>query len=201
MNVISRIAPFTFDDFCLLVPDGQKGDLIDGVIYMASPENVEANLLFVWLISLLDSYVEARDLGKIFGFRAAFRLNNRNGPEPDIAFVRKDRLHLARRGHFAGRPDLAMEIVSPESIDRDYEKKRLQYQNAGVLEYWIVDEMEQKVTLLRLAANGKYREVRPTKGILRSKVIAGFALRPEWLWQQPRPKKAEILAKLLEGSV
>src|SRR6266436_2937837 len=119
MNIISGLAPFTFDDFCLLVPDGQKGDLIDGVIYMASPENIEANLLFVWLISLLDFFVEGKDLGKIFGSRAAFRLDNRNSPEPDIAFVRKDRLHLTRRGHFVGRPDLAMEIVSPESIDRD----------------------------------------------------------------------------------
>ena len=38
---------FTYDDFCALVHDDQKADLIDGVIYMASPENLEANELFV----------------------------------------------------------------------------------------------------------------------------------------------------------
>ena len=29
----------TIDDFFALVPDGQKADLIDGVIYMASPDS------------------------------------------------------------------------------------------------------------------------------------------------------------------
>ena len=91
-----------------------------------------------------------------------------------------------------------MEIVSPESVERDYETKRELYQNAGVEEYWIVDEVEQKVTLLRLAANGKYREVRPKKGELHSQVVPGFWIRPEWLWQEPLPKKVEVLKLLLQ---
>ena len=40
----------TFEDFCFLVKDGQKADLIDGVIYMASPDNLDANRLSKWLI-------------------------------------------------------------------------------------------------------------------------------------------------------
>ena len=33
----------TIKDFYRLVPDGQKADLIDGVIYMASPDSTENN--------------------------------------------------------------------------------------------------------------------------------------------------------------
>ena len=40
---------FDFDDFCALVKDGQKADLIDGVIYMASPDSWETSLFFSWL--------------------------------------------------------------------------------------------------------------------------------------------------------
>jgi len=50
----ARTGPYTFDDFCEMVREDQKADLIDGVIYMASPENTEANDLFVWLSHCLE---------------------------------------------------------------------------------------------------------------------------------------------------
>src|SRR5579885_1647707 len=121
MKTATRSGVYTFEDFCCLVKDGQKADLINGVIYMASPDNMDANDLFIWLARLLGDFVEERDLGKIYGSRAAFRLGEKESPEPDIAFVRKDRLHLVQRGFMDGPPDLALEIVSPESVDRDYE--------------------------------------------------------------------------------
>ena len=33
----------TFDDFCAIVRDGQKADLLDGVIYIASPDSNRSN--------------------------------------------------------------------------------------------------------------------------------------------------------------
>jgi Uma2 family endonuclease len=197
MTTITRTGAVTFDEFCFLVKDGQKADLIDGVIYMASPENTDANDLFLWLARLLGDFVDLKDLGKVYGSRVAFRLAERQSPEPDLAVVLKEHLHLVRRGYVDGPPDLAVEVVSPESIDRDYEQKRKQYQDAGVLEYWVVDELEQKVTLLQLDAHSKYREARPRKGVLFSRALPGFWLRPEWLWQQPLPKKNDALAQIM----
>jgi Uma2 family endonuclease len=189
---------YSFDDFCFLVKDGQKADLIDGVVYMASPENLGANRRFLWLAYLMGELSEETDQGDVFGSRVAFRLNDLSSPEPDLAFVRKARLHLMRPGFFKGRPDMAMEIVSPESIDRDYVIKRAQYEMAGVPEYWIIDDMQQKVTLLRLASNGKYREVKPRKGELHSTMLHGFWLRPEWLWREKLPRKRDVLQLLLD---
>ena len=51
MKTVARTGPYTYDDFCQLVREDQKADLIDGVIYMASPENTDPNDLFVWLHS------------------------------------------------------------------------------------------------------------------------------------------------------
>ena len=193
-----RTGPYTFDDFCGMVREDQKADLLDGVIYMASPENTEANELYGWLFIVLGLFMDELDLGKIFGSRVALYLSDRNGPEPDIAVVLKASLHRVRRGHIDGPCDVAFEIISPDSVERDYVDKRELYQQAGVPEYWIVDEEEQKVTLLRLDNKGKYREVRPRKGELHSAVLPGFWLRPEWLWKLPRPKKTEVVAVLLE---
>ena len=188
---------YTFEDFCFLVKDGQKADLIDGVIYMASPDSPDAFRLSKWLIGLTDDFVIEKDLGEIFGIRIAFRLDILQSPEPDIGFVKKSRLHLVKKGYIDGPPDAAFEIVSPESIERDYHKKRRQYEKYRVREYWLIDEMEQTVTLLRLNKRGKFQEVRLKDGVYHSEVIEGFWLDPNWLWQSPRPKKADVLKQLL----
>jgi Uma2 family endonuclease len=197
MGAAASITGYTFEDFRLLVKDGEKGDLINGVIYMASPENTDANELFMWLGALMNGYARRKRLGKVYGTRVAFRINDVNSPEPDLGFVRTDRLHLVHRGFVEGPPDLAVEIVSPDSIDRDYRSKREQYRRAGVGEYWIVDEIEQEVTLLRLGSRRTYREVRPRKGVLQSEILAGFWVRLEWLWQAPLPDPLDTLAEVL----
>jgi Uma2 family endonuclease len=193
-----RSGPFTYEDYRSIVPDGQKADLIDGVIYMASPDNTDAGELSVWLIALLHDFCECHNLGKVYASRIAFKLDEKNSPEPDIGVVLIRHLDRVDRGHVLGPADLAIEIVSPESVQRDYEKKRRLYEKYAFPEYWIVDEELEKVTLLRLGPRG-YREARPRKGCLLSTVLPGFWFRPAWVWQQPRPKKSAVLAEILAG--
>jgi len=197
MATLAKSKTVTFEEFCFLVKDGEKADLIDGVIYMASPDNTDANELQGWLATILSLFLDEVDLGKLYTSRVAFRLAKRNSPEPDIAFVKKQRLHLVKRGHVEGPPDAAIEIVSPDSIQRDYLKKRRQYQRFKVPEYWIIDEVRQRVVMLRLGEDGKYHQVKPKNGELHSEVLPGFWFRPEWFWQQPLPKKTKILQEIL----
>src|SRR5262249_2773839 len=148
-------------EFCSTIRLKEKADLIDGVIYMASPDNTDADDLGLWLIRLLGDFLEISGFGgRLFGSRVAFRLGKNRGPEPDISYVRQGRLHLVRRGYVAGRPDVAIEIVSPDSFERDYVLKHALYEEAKIPEYWIIDEAARKLTVLRLDARGKYREVR-----------------------------------------
>lgn len=191
-----RTGPYTLEDFCAIIREDQKADLIDGVIYMASPENTDANKLFLCLASIMNIYARRKNLGEIFGSRVALRLDKEHGPEPDIAFVRTEHLDRVKRGHVAGASDLAVEIVSADSIERDYYRKRELYEEHGISEYWIIDEMDQSVALLRLK-KGKYRRVRPKKDELHSHVLSGFWLRPKWLWQEPRPDEFETLMEIL----
>jgi Uma2 family endonuclease len=199
VNTRTRSGAFTYDDFCALVRDYQKADLIDGVIYMASPENIEANDLFVWLVTVMHLYVRNQKLGKIQGSRVACRLDDKNAPEPDILFVAAKNLNRVKRGGVEGPPDLAIEIVSPSSVERDYDQKLRQYQRFRIPEYWIIDEDQHRVTLLRLDTKGKYRNVPARKGVFHSQVLKDFWLDPNWLWQDPRPDELEILQQLLES--
>jgi Uma2 family endonuclease len=192
-TVTRRSGVFTYDDFCARVSEDQKADLIDGVIYMASPENTNVNELMLWLAALMTLFAQRNKLGKVYGSRVACRLDDKNAPEPDILFVLAANLNRVKRGGIAGPADLAMEIVSPDSVERDYIKKKKQYERFGIREYWIIDEEEKKVTLFRLDDKGKYREVRPRRGMFHSNVLTGFWLDPNWLWQETLPDLAETL--------
>jgi Uma2 family endonuclease len=46
-------------------------------------------------------------------------------------------------------PELVIEVVSPDSADRDYHQKPDEYLQVGVQEYWIVDEPERLMTVHR----------------------------------------------------
>jgi len=198
MNMLLRRPLYTFDEFCALIPDGQKADLIDGVIYMASPDNTDAGEIGGWLYTLLAVYLQERDLGKVYCSRIAFRLDKRHGPEPDIGFVKKSRLRKVKRGFVAGPPDLAVEVVSPDSVERDYKKKRRMYEKFRVREYWIADEIKKKLTVLRLGKDGHYKQVPAKDGVFRSKVIPGFWLHEDWLWTSPLPNTLNTLQLLLK---
>lgn len=46
-------------------------------------------------------------------------------------------------------PLLVVEVVSPNHENRDYRYKRSEYAARGIAEYWIVDAIAQKITLLQ----------------------------------------------------
>src|SRR5262245_9265230 len=124
------IPPVTVEEFLDLVQDGQKADLLDGVIHMASPDSPAAADVNVFLSMLMSGFSPRRKLGKISGPRSAFRLSERHAPEPDLAFVRTERLHRWKGSLFQGPPDLAVEIVTPDSVERDTVIKRQAYEAA-----------------------------------------------------------------------
>ena len=53
--------------------------------------------------------------------------------------------------------DLVMEVVSPDDPYRDLVEKRIDYAEAGIPEYWIVNPIDDTVTVLVLG-DGEYRE-------------------------------------------
>jgi Uma2 family endonuclease len=195
-TVATQTRRYSFEDFLTIVRKDQKADLLNGVIYMASPESTDDNSLGGWLYRLMSEYADELELGSVYFTRVAFRLGSLHGPEPDVAFVLAENLHRVRRGYVDGPPDIAVEIVSPDSADRDYDKKRQRYEKAGVREYWIIDPENRRALFLR-RQRGKFREVAPVNDIFESSVLAGFRLDVRWLWLARRPS----VSKTVQGMI
>ena len=187
-----------FDQFRVLVADGDKADLIDGVIYMASPDSRLNNSLGFFLAELIDGFDAAKEIGGFtFISRFACRISDLRSPEPDVGYVRPERADDVHELYMEGGPDIAVEIVARESRKRDYGEKLELYQEAGVEEYWIVDPLQQRVQFLRLI-EGRY-ELAPLEDnrIYRSGVIPGFWLDVNWLLARPVPRAYRCLQQIL----
>ncbi len=89
-------------------------------------------------------------------------------------------------------PQLVVEVVSPgkENSERDYRYKRSQYESRGISEYWIVDPIEQKITVLTLVA-----------GLYEEKVFEGNAEILSCLLQQLPQKSPLTAAQVLQAGV
>ena len=129
----------------------------------------------------LGTFVRTRQLGIILGSSAGYDLPSGDTVEPDISFISAERLAAGpepQPGKFVRIvPNLAIEILSPATAQRDRTEKKAIYEENGVEEYWIVDTKRREVTVYHLSGKrfgrGKIYTVRDT---LRSRVLAGFTL-------------------------
>lgn len=196
MSTRTRPGSYTFAEFLELVREDQKADLLDGVIFMTSPENIDHNRLVMWLGTVLKLFIEERRLGELTINKVAYRLSPKTAPEPDLAFVSKERVEIMKAGYVDGPPDLAVEFVSPDSVERDYHHKRRLYEEGGVKEYWIIDADEKKALFLVRGEAG-FVEADLKGGRFHSRVLPDFTLDPGWLWQRPLPATLPIVQALL----
>lgn len=115
------------------------------------------------------------------------------GRVPDVLVLATENEHRIRRNYIEGPADLAVEIVSPDSVVRDRETKLEEYEMGGVREYWLIDPLEHKATFYAL--EGERFVALPVEADerVRSRVLPGPWLRPEWLLSEPRPKRSEVL--------
>ncbi len=111
---------------------------------------------------LLALFPRARELGGTVLF-APLRLRIRDGKfrEPDLLLV-LDANDPRRGNEFWTGADLVVEVVSPDDPGRDTRDKRPDYAEAGIPEYWIVNPLDETVTVLELrgtayAAHGVFR--------------------------------------------
>jgi len=73
-------------------------------------------------------------------------------------------------------PELVVELVSPSQENRDYRYKRSEYAARGILEYWVVDAIAQKVTLFQWV-EGFYDEFVFTGDmVIHSPLLGGLTL-------------------------
>ena len=145
---------YTFADV-LSWDEDERIEIIDGEAFMmATPSRIHQEIsgeLFRQLANFLEGK-QCRVYPAPFGVRLFVR--DGDGPEdvdtlvePDISVV-CDRSKLDQHG-CKGAPEMVIEILSPSTLRHDRLVKLNLYDQAGVLEYWIVDPQNRAVQVFR----------------------------------------------------
>lgn len=164
------------------MPNLKKAELIEGVVYLASPVRVGSHgrphsALNTWLGTYW-----ALTPGVMVCDNTTVRLDADNEPQPDILLrIDEDkggRSRISSDDYIEGAPELVVEIAA-SSASYDLHDKKYAYRRNGVQEYIVWQASSQSIVWFALQS-GEYVALIPDEsGILRSQVFPGLWLNVE----------------------
>ena len=128
--------------------DDFRYELLAGRLIQLSPTGWDHGRIVARLLVLLDQFARPRNLGFTVT-EVGFKLTS--DPDtvraPDVAFVRRERMHSGKlSGFWTGPPDLAVEVISPDDRPGDIGAKVKEYLTCGALAVVVVDPDERAAT-------------------------------------------------------
>ncbi|MBE9006133.1 Uma2 family endonuclease [Fortiea sp. LEGE XX443] len=177
-------------------PHIKKAELIEGIVYVASPLRHEQHgkphsRVMTWL-----GIYQALTPGVDFSDTPTVRLDLDNEPQPDaVLFIepaRGGQTRLSDDGYIEGSPELIVEVAA-SSVAIDTGSKKQVYRRNGVLEYVIWQSYENRIEWFRLV-DGEYQLLSPgADGIIRSQVFPGLWLAVEALLNNQMVRVLEVV--------
>jgi Uma2 family endonuclease len=161
--------------FQMDLEEGYYYELLNGHIVKKqapSPQHQKAVANLNWLIN---NFIREYELGDCYTSPIDVFFDKYNNTQPDILFIKKERLFIVTPDGIQGHPDLIVEVLSPSSYKNDKVDKMKIYCQFGVSEYWIVDPNNKAVEIYTLENNAYSMSILASEsGEVTSKVLADF---------------------------
>jgi Uma2 family endonuclease len=144
-----RQGQWTETDYFNLPDSNRLVELSEGELSIVPPPSFTHQKILDNLYSILKAFVLDHDLGVTAFAPLAVRLWPGKIREPDILFYthsHRDRIDE----QVSGPPDLAAEIISPGTRKTDRHDKFYEYAQAGITEYWLVDQEAKTIEVFVL---------------------------------------------------
>ncbi|MBE9034836.1 Uma2 family endonuclease [aff. Roholtiella sp. LEGE 12411] len=151
--VTTPVTSITFEEY-LIYDDGSdfRNELVDGRLELMNPPTIQHFLIADFLDTALKTEIKRCSYPWLCLREGGVRTGRNKSRLTDLCVVTleqaKELLNVS--AVFQSPPLLIIEVVSPESVKRDYRYKRSEYAALEVSEYWIVDPLETKITVLFL---------------------------------------------------
>jgi Uma2 family endonuclease len=191
----ARLTQRQFHKLYRRTPDGFKAELVDGVVYVASPVHIAHGRTHYALTKILGDY-DDHTRGIQGSLDTTVVLGKKDEPQPDL-FLRilpKFGGQTRIRKHVVfGAPEFVFEVAN-SSYALDLGAKRERYAAAGVREYIVADVGGQRLHGFDFVNGAEYGP--DVDDILRPRHVAGLWLHCNALFE----RKTKLLRRtLLEG--
>jgi Uma2 family endonuclease len=151
MTVAISIQPLSFEEYLAYDDETDtRYELVNGQLETMNPPTFRHLFIAKFLEQNLDSEITRIGLPWLCFREAGVRTGWRKSRLTDVYVVRADQVveMLDKSAVCQTSPLLVVEIVSPDSIKRDYRFKRSEYAALEIPEYWIVDPLALKISVL-----------------------------------------------------
>ncbi|MBO3462374.1 Uma2 family endonuclease [Aetokthonos hydrillicola Thurmond2011] len=184
--VTTLASNLTFEDY--LNYDDSTGfhyELVDGKLELMNPPTVEHFLIVDFLDTVLKAEIKRLTLPWLCLRETGLRTSINKSRLTDLCVVSRDQARelMNVSAVFQSPPIMIVEVVSPESVKRDYRYKRSEYAALEVSEYWIVDPIEAKITVLVLEEGLYEQTVFTDKEQIASSIFPELIVTPEQVFQ------------------
>lgn len=176
--MVASIRRFTIHDLDAMPEDGNRYELLNGVITMAAAPTWKHQLVSRAIFRLIDRWVEEHSLGDTLFAPVDVVLDDENVLQPDIIFIDEAHLPSVRGGRVYGAPQLIVEVLSPTSRNRDSVEKPMHYALAGAAEYWLVDPQLETISVFTLIDSLYVERPRGEDALIHSAVLSGLVINP-----------------------
>jgi Uma2 family endonuclease len=187
---------FVSEEEYLRVWAEQHYEWVDGELIKV-PSSFKHKIVIDYLRLLLQAYFSLRPIGLQITENFMLQLdpfNKRHYREPDImVLLNENSVGTLTDTAIIGAADICIEIVSPESVARDYSDKLMEYQDIGVREYWIIDPERQTAIFYVRNAEGRFVRGALTGTVYTTPLLPGLKVETALLWQSPLPDIAVTL--------
>ncbi|WP_338868000.1 Uma2 family endonuclease [Spirosoma sp. SC4-14] len=159
--------------------EDKKAEFINGEVVVHSPALDRHNSAMLLLATLLNVYVNDRQLGYVRAEKALVELT-RNSYEPDICYFGADKAaQIVPDQLYYPAPDFVVEVLSKSTEKIDRETKFADYAAHGVAEYWIIDPLRRTVEQYEIDADTLEYALMGSFGVketINSFSISGFSI-------------------------
>ena len=173
----------TYEDYCRFPNDGRRDEILEGELAVTPAPAPNHQRVSGNLFRVLADHVSSRGLGEVFIAPIDVILARTSVVQPDLVFVRAERLSLVSNRGIEGPPDLVVEVLSPTTEAQDRGAKLQLYARHGAPHYWLVDPETRRLEAYELAGTG-YRLVADLTGsaMFASALFPGLAVPLDALW-------------------
>jgi Uma2 family endonuclease len=159
-SVIPHGRPFTVDDLEGMPDDGNRYELIDGMLHVSPAPWLGHQVVSAEVYDRLNAACPP-DLRVLFA-PVDVQPDSHTSVQPDLLVVRRADLRVRK---LKVVPLLAVEVLSPSTRLYDLNTKRSAYEKMGVPSYWIVDPTTPgSLTAFELDENRRYQQVAQVEG-------------------------------------
>lgn len=151
-------------------------ELVDGIL-VEKAVGYHKSIIAGAILALLRAFVIPRNLGFVSGSDGMMRLFPGLLRMPDVAFASWPRFPGGRLPTEPApniAPDLAIEVLSVSNTDREMERKRREYFEAGVALVWMIDPRKRSAVVYTLP--DEYTEYDASDSLTGGDVLPGFTL-------------------------